>query len=194
MTLVIDLLQGSNVKQMSQNHGFQLVDECKGSASGVRNMAVNNLEGDTQLDSYPFNLHQDFEQNLFTGIYSAGLYGEDAMPNMSGFLPNMCPPLSAFLGPKCALWDCPRPAQGFDWSQEYCSGFHAALAMSEGPPGMIPVVRPGGIGLKDGLLFAALSAKTEGKDVGIPECEGAATAKSPWNAPGKFIFFTVVFF
>uniref|UniRef100_A0A5K0XTZ8 Uncharacterized protein n=1 Tax=Nymphaea colorata TaxID=210225 RepID=A0A5K0XTZ8_9MAGN len=28
--------------------------------------------------------------------------------------------------------------------------------------------------------------KTQGKDVGIPECEGAATTKSPWNAPGLF--------
>lgn len=49
---------------------------------------------------------------------------------------------------------------------------------------MTPVIRPKGIELKDTLLFAALSAKTQGKDVGVPECEGAATAKSPWNAPG----------
>ena len=110
------------------------------------------------------------------------------MQQISGYLPGICPPPSAFLGPKCALWDCPRPAQGVDWYQDYCSGFHAALAFSEGPPGMGPVLRPGGIGLKDGLLFAALSARAQGKDVGIPECEGAATAKSPWNAPGKYIF------
>ncbi|KAK5826964.1 hypothetical protein PVK06_021897 [Gossypium arboreum] len=30
----------------------------------------------------------------------------------------------------------------------------------------------------------ALGAKT--RDASIPECEGAATAKSPWNAPGLF--------
>ncbi|PNX92655.1 transcription factor VOZ1-like protein [Trifolium pratense] len=47
-----------------------------------------------------------------------------------------------------------------------------------------PVLRPGGIGLNDNLLLAALSANAKGKDVGIPECEGAAVAKSPWNAPG----------
>ncbi|KAK9024357.1 hypothetical protein V6N11_004524 [Hibiscus sabdariffa] len=40
--------------------------------------------------------------------------------------------------------------------------------------------------LKDGLLFAALNAKVQGKDVGIPECEGAISAKSPWNAPELF--------
>ncbi|KAK8521791.1 hypothetical protein V6N13_021869 [Hibiscus sabdariffa] len=46
-----------------------------------------------------------------------------------------------------------------------------------------PRIKPG---LKDGLLFAALSDKAQGKDVGIPECEGAASAKSPWNAPELF--------
>lgn len=49
---------------------------------------------------------------------------------------------------------------------------------------MTPVLRPGGIGLKDNLLFSALKAKTEGKNVRVPNCEGAATAKAPWNAPG----------
>lgn len=58
--------------------------------------------------------------------------------------------------------------------------------MNECPPGMTPVIRPGGIDLKDGPLFAALNAKIQGKNVGIPVCEGAATTKSPWNAPGKF--------
>jgi hypothetical protein len=47
------------------------------------------------------------------------------------------------------------------------------------------VIRPRGIELKDGPLFDALSAKIQGKNVGIPICEGAATAKSLWNAPGK---------
>ncbi|CAL9074641.1 unnamed protein product [Musa textilis] len=102
---------------------------------------------------------------------------------MSDVLPAICPPPSAFLSPKCALWDCPRPAQGSEWCQEYCSSFHATLAINEDLPGMTPVLRPGGIDLK-GPPFAALSAKTHGKNVGIPVCEGAATARSPWNAPG----------
>lgn len=32
---------------------------------------------------------------------------------------------------------------------------------------MSPVLQPGGIVLKDGLLFATLSARAQGKDVGI---------------------------
>jgi hypothetical protein len=110
--------------------------------------------------------------------------------HMSDLLPTICPPPSAFLRPKCALWDCPRPAQASEWCRDYCSTFHASLAMNECPPGMTPVIRPGGIDLKDSPLFAALSAKIQGKNVGIPVCEGAATAKSPWNAPGKFIAFS----
>ena len=61
------------------------------------------------------------------------------------------------------------------------------VALNEGPPGMGPVLRPGGIELKDGLLFAALGAKTVVKSFGIPKCEGAATKKSPWNAPGMVL-------
>jgi hypothetical protein len=67
---------------------------------------------------------------------------------------------------------------------DYCSNFHATLALSEGANGQSPVVRPGGIDLKDGPLFSSLSAKSHVKAVGIPECEGAATSKSPWNAHG----------
>ncbi|KAJ0257965.1 Transcription factor VOZ1 [Hirschfeldia incana] len=142
----------------------------------------NNFDGNTHLD---YNQYEFESTNFNTngGFNDCPTYGP--LP-ISAFIPTICPPPSAFLGPKCALWDCPRPAQGYDWFQDYCSSFHAALAFNEGPPGMNPVVRPGGIGLKDGLLFAALSAKAGGKDVGIPECEGAATAKSPWNAPELF--------
>ncbi|KAH7423103.1 hypothetical protein KP509_12G039200 [Ceratopteris richardii] len=96
------------------------------------------------------------------------------------------PPLAAFLGPKCALWDCPRPAVRSDWLLDYCSTFHATLALSEGAGGRSPVVRPGGIDLKDGPLFSSLLAKSQNKAVGIPECEGAATSKSPWNAHELF--------
>lgn len=174
------------MNQVHQEPGFPLVD-CKNSTSRVCNVSVNNLEGATHLDYHQYELHQDFDHNFYTGFNGTGLSGEETLPHISSYLPSICPPPSAFLGPKCALWDCPRPAQGLDWCQDYCSSFHAALALNEGPPGMGPVLRPGGIGLKDGLLFAALSAKAQGKDVGIPECEGAATAKSPWNAPGNLI-------
>ncbi|KAI5331676.1 hypothetical protein L3X38_021802 [Prunus dulcis] len=179
--------EGFTVNQGQHELGFpSLADQCKSSPSGVHNAAANNLEGANHLDYHQYELHQEFEHNFYTCFNSTALSGEDALPHVSAYLPSICPPPSAFLGPKCALWDCPRPAQGLDWWQDYCSSFHAALALNEGPPGMGPVLRPGGIGLKDGLLFAALSAKAQGKDVGIPECEGAATAKSPWNAPELF--------
>jgi hypothetical protein len=102
------------------------------------------------------------------------------------------PPLAAYLHPKCALWDCPRPARGGNEGTYYCSSFHEDLAVNEGAPGMYPVVRPGGIDLKDGPLFAALAARVDGHAVGIPELQGAATSKSPWNATGEithFLFF-----
>ncbi|KOM31587.1 hypothetical protein LR48_Vigan01g114200 [Vigna angularis] len=168
-----------------QQHDFPLIDECKNSTSSVQNAAANNPDGHA-LEYHQFDLHQDYDHGFYTGFNGTGYCEEDAIPHISSYLPSICPPPSAFLGPKCALWDCPRPAQGLDWCQDYCSSFHAALALNEGPPGMAPVLRPGGIGLKDNLLFAALSAKAQGKDVGIPECEGAATAKSPWNAPELF--------
>lgn len=194
------MFQGFGVNHVQQEHEFSLV-ECKNPTLGVCNVAVNNLEGASHLDYHQFELQQDFGHQFYTDFSGTGLCAEDGLPHISSYLPSMCPPPSAFLGPKCALWDCPRPAQGLDCCQDYCSGFHASLALNEGPPGMSPVLRPGGIGLKDALLFAALSAKVQGKDVGIPECEGAATAKSPWNAPGMFflscltfIFFAIFFF
>ncbi|KAK6917624.1 hypothetical protein RJ641_018377 [Dillenia turbinata] len=177
---------GQNMNTVPPENVFPLVDQCKGSPSGVCDIAVNNMGLSTQPVYHQYDLHQNFEQNYFSGFGNTGQCGEDPIPQLPAYLPNICPPPSAFLGPKCALWDCPRPAQGLDWCQDYCSSFHAALALNEGPPGMTPVLRPGGIGLKDGLLFAAVSAKAQGKDVGIPECEGAATSKSPWNAPELF--------
>uniref|UniRef100_A0A6N2KZQ0 Transcription factor VOZ1 n=1 Tax=Salix viminalis TaxID=40686 RepID=A0A6N2KZQ0_SALVM len=184
--------EGYAVNHGQQEHAFPFVDQCKDSPTGVHSLAISNIEGAAQLDYHQFDLPQTFEQNFYTDFNGTDLGEEDGIPHVSSYLPSMCPPPSAFLGPKCALWDCPRPAQGgLEWCQDYCSSFHHSLALNEGPPGMSPVLRPGGIGLKDGLLFAALSAKAEEKDVGIPECEGAATAKSPWNAPELFDLFVL---
>lgn len=99
---------------------------------------------------------------------------------------SMVPPIAAYLHPKCALWDCPRPARGGCEGTFYCSSFHEDLALNEGAPGNCPVVRPGGIDLKDGPLFSALAARVGGHAVGIPELQGAATSKSPWNATDLF--------
>ncbi|KAL8032523.1 hypothetical protein ABFX02_13G102100 [Erythranthe guttata] len=179
-----------NMSSGPQEQGFHLVDECKISGMGVNNMGTdNNMSLPTQLDYHSYHTNQPFEQQYYFGFDGTELVGEDGLPQSTGYQHNISPPPSAFLGPKCALWDCPRPALGLDWSQksdDYCSIYHAGLAPNEGYPGSPPVVRPGGIGLKDNLLFAALGAKAQGKDVGVPECEGAATAKSPWNAPELF--------
>ncbi|KAH9748882.1 transcription factor VOZ1 [Citrus sinensis] len=111
--------EGYGVNQGEQQHSFPLVDQCKNSSSGVHSTAINNLEGSTLLDYHHFDLHQEFEQNFYAGYNVSNFCGEDAMQQISGYLP-------------------------------------------------------------------ALSARAQGKDVGIPECEGAATAKSPWNAPELF--------
>ncbi|KAK6149959.1 hypothetical protein DH2020_017484 [Rehmannia glutinosa] len=181
--------EGFNMPKGPQEQVFQLLDQCKSAGMEVNNMGMNNVSLATQLDYHSYDFHQEFEQPYLIGFDGTGFVGEDGIPQISGYQQNICPPPSAFLGPKCALWDCPRPALGLDWCQksdDYCSIYHAGIAPNEGYPGRPPVVRPGGIGLKDNLLFAALGAKAQGKEVGIPECEGAATAKSPWNAPELF--------
>ncbi|KAI9121313.1 hypothetical protein K1719_008346 [Acacia pycnantha] len=178
-----NLQTGCNVifQEDQKQHEFPLVDEHKHSTSGV---VANNFEGATL--EYQFGPNQDFDRSFYASFNDSAFREDDTIPHVTSYVPSVCLPPSAFLGPKCALWDCPRPAQGLEWSQDYCSSFHAALALNEGPPGMAPVLRPGGIGLKDNLLFAALHSKAQGRDVGIPECEGAATTKSPWNAPELF--------
>lgn len=173
------------MNQELTEHGFPYGNEYQSNLPAESDHAIINcLDGTTHLDYQQFSLHQELHHNLYLDIGTSEQNGGDVLPHMSGFLPTICPPPSAFLGPKCALWDCPRPAQGSEWCQDYCSSFHATLALNEAPPGMTPVVRPCGIDLKDGPLFAALCAKIQGKNVGIPVCEGAATAKSPWNASG----------
>ncbi|KAL8108141.1 transcription factor VOZ1-like [Apium graveolens] len=168
--------------EVPQQHGFVSVDQYKDSISGATEMRVNNMGVPCQIDYNLFDLHQGLE--TFTEFDNSDFCGEVAVPQTDSFLPCICPPPSAFLGPKCALWDCPRPVQG--WNQDYCSTFHGNLAPNEGRPGMTPVLRPGGIGLKYNLLFSAVKAKIEGKYVGVPDCEGAATARCPWNAAELF--------
>ncbi|CAN4084127.1 unnamed protein product [Withania somnifera] len=173
--------EGFNATPVPQEQGYQLIDQCKSMPLVVHNAVINNLGVATQLDYHSFDPKQDFDQFGFDAL---NLCLEDDLPPIQ-----ISPPPSAFLGPKCALWDCPRPAMGSDWCQkshDYCSDYHASLAPNEGYLGRPPVVRPMGVGLKDNLLFQALSAKAQGKEVGVPECKGAATAKSPWNAPELF--------
>jgi hypothetical protein len=166
----------------SQGHGFQGCHQPNSSASGLQNVVVSAPDITTLLDCQQFTLDEEFDPGLFGGTNDIEECGKNAESND---LQYVSPPPSAFMGPKCALWDCTRPAQVAKWLEDYCSSFHATLALNEGPPGMTPVLRPRGINLKDNLLFDALIAKMQGKNVGIPQCEGAAVMKSPWNAAGK---------
>ncbi|XP_026404516.1 transcription factor VOZ1-like [Papaver somniferum] len=179
------------LNQVPQEHGYELYDQGVGqhgeSPSVMQPNMFNNYEAFNEFDLDQFDLHQEFDRNLSIDFDGTKQCGEDAGQSSSQAGPNMRFPTSGISGPKCALWDCTRRAQGSEWYQDYCSSSHAGLAMEEGALGMTPVVRPG-IDLKDGPLLAALKAKVQGKDVGIPECEGAATTKCPWNAPELFDF------
>lgn len=172
-----DYLLNSN----TQGHVLQEFDQFKDS-SGFQTIVGSSPDISAFLDCHHFMLDEGFNQGVSVATDGINECGGNAETND---LPYVSPPPSAFMGPKCALWDCTRPAQGSECYNDYCSNFHASLALNEGPPGMTPVLRPRGIGLKDNLLFNALSAKTQGKNVGIPQCEGAASTKSPWNATGK---------
>lgn len=162
-----------------QGLGSQEFYQC-GIDLGMHNTVVNDSD---QLDYLHFDFHQDDEHGHYGETNNDKQIGHDFGANI---LPLVNPPPSAFLGPKCALWDCQRPAQRSEWCLDYCSTMHADLALSEGGPGMNPVLRPGGIGLKDDRLLSSLIAKMQGKNVGIPECHGAAIEKSPWNASKLF--------
>ncbi|CAI9292766.1 unnamed protein product [Lactuca saligna] len=191
------LQQGASLRSFSPDISrlLQLYDEEDDATSGLAAPKPDpDAQNATQNATSTFHkMCQEQGVDTSFGINTTGVHNPDGLPQIGTYLPNICPPPSAFLGPKCALWDCPRPVQGWCseravqwWCANYCSGLHATIAQNEGQPGMTPVIRPKGIELKDNLLFAALCAKAQGKTVGVPECEGAATAKSPWNAPELF--------
>ena len=171
-----------------EDQSFQGFPELK--VSALDDTVANNSNLATALEHHQVDAYQDFNDALINGANGANQCVQDALPNV---IPDISPPPSAFLGPKCALWDCPRPAQGSDLCQDYCSSGHTILAINEGLPGITPVLRPRGIDMKDGPLFSALNLRIQGKEVGIPECEGAASTKSPWNAPGRSIYLLLSF-
>ncbi|XBI19248.1 hypothetical protein VPH35_060822 [Triticum aestivum] len=175
------------VNQELSVEDFLYDDDYKINLPGSNPEILNNLEGIGHQEYLQFNLPQELPPNAYLDMNNYGQNAGDGFLHMSDLLTTMSPAPASFLRPKCALWDCPRPAQGSESWQDYCSMYHAELAVKEeGPPGTMPVIRPRGIDLKDGPLFAALSAKIQGKHVGVPVCEGAATTKSPWNAPELF--------
>lgn len=95
-------------------HHFEVQPDLK------QNTPVNNSDLSTQLDSHQLDVHQDFDYELLTGTNDTKRFEQDAIPSTSNetkqcdqdaipnILPEICPPPSAFLGPKCALWDCFR--------------------------------------------------------------------------------------
>lgn len=170
-----------------QEHCFQGSDRHKSSTSGLHKIVAGVSDTTSQLDYSQLNLHKELEHELPVG----GGCGEECEKDVGSIILQMICPPSAFMGPKCALWDCTRPALGSEWYKDYCSSFHATLASKEGSPGVTPVLRPGGISLKDKLLFVAANVKAQGKNVGIPYCEGAANTKSPWNATGKLKYLSL---
>ncbi|KAI4383330.1 hypothetical protein MLD38_009180 [Melastoma candidum] len=157
---------------------------CNGNAtSNLDNAAVSESDLSAYVDYLQFDLHHPVSHGENHDHHVTKQLGDDSETCL---FPYVSPPPAAFMGPKCALWDCQRPAQGSDLCKDYCSSMHADLAFNEGGAGLSPVLRPGGTGLKDDRLLSALVAKMDGKFVGIPECPGAAVEKSPWNASKLF--------
>ncbi|KAI3849589.1 hypothetical protein MKX03_010792, partial [Papaver bracteatum] len=80
----------------------------------------NNYESFNEFDLDQFDLHQEFDRNLSIDFDGTKQCGEDAGQSSSHAGPNMRFPTSGISGPKCALWDCTRRAQGSEWYQDYC--------------------------------------------------------------------------
>ncbi|KAI5434386.1 hypothetical protein KIW84_021285 [Lathyrus oleraceus] len=62
-------------------------------------MATNKKDG-LALEYHQFDLHQDFDHNLYTGFNSTNFSEEEVIPHISSYLPSTYPHPSAFLGPK----------------------------------------------------------------------------------------------
>ncbi|CAN6337082.1 unnamed protein product [Urochloa humidicola] len=162
-------------------------DDYKINLPGSDEDHFNNVDAIDPLEQQQFNLPLDLPPNSYIDADNSEQNTGDVFVHMSDLLTTIWPSPSQYLGPKCALWDCGRPVGGSEDSGDYCNPYHAGLALNDdGLLGTRPVMRPKGIDLKDGPLFAALIAKVQGKNVGIPLCGGAATSKSPWNAPELF--------
>jgi hypothetical protein len=162
-------------------------DDYKINLPGSNEDHFNNLHGIGPLEHEQFDLPLDVPPDSYIDANNSEQNTGDVFVHMSDLLTTIWPSPSQYLGPKCALWDCGRPVGGSEDSGDYCNPYHAGLALNDdGLLGTRPVMRPRGIDLKDGPLFSALIAKVQGKNVGIPVCGGAATSKSPWNAPELF--------
>jgi len=180
-----DALNSTETHGQQLHYGYEGFDPSINSAPDFHDQKLSsNLDITSQYDYIFSEVRQELDNSPSTKLDSS-----EEIDNFAEFSTpsSVRVPPSAFLGPKCALWDCTRPAQGSEWYLDYCSNYHGTLALNEDSPGTAPVLRPGGISLKDNLLIDALRAKTQGKNVGIPVCEGAVNTKCPWNAAGESI-------
>ncbi|KAI3877838.1 hypothetical protein MKX03_022561 [Papaver bracteatum] len=102
-----------------QEHGYELYDQGVGqhgeSPSVMHPNMFNNYEAFNEFDLDQFDLHQKFDHNLSIDFDGTKKCGEDAGQSSSQAGPNMRFPTSGISGPKCALWDCTRRAQGSEW-------------------------------------------------------------------------------
>ncbi|CAN1351490.1 Transcription factor VOZ1 [Linum perenne] len=167
----------------TQNQDFHGLDQTRGFSDVFGGIEHTSLDLSAFLDSDQFNLAEGIDYVLPVDPNANEGFKKNTEPSTPSYV---SPPASAFMGPKCALWECTRPAQGSESSKDYCSSLHRDVAVSDGGPGRPPIVRPKGIGVKDNFLFDALTARIQGKDVGIPQCAGAASERSPWNASDLF--------
>ncbi|KAI3892101.1 hypothetical protein MKX03_025267, partial [Papaver bracteatum] len=92
------------MNQVPQEHGYELYDQGVG-----------------QHGESP----SEFDRNLNIDFDGTKQCGEDAGQSSSQAGPNMHFTTFGISGPKCALWDCTRHAQGSEWYQDYCSSSHA---------------------------------------------------------------------
>ncbi|KAG2309493.1 hypothetical protein Bca52824_029241 [Brassica carinata] len=151
-----DAVNNTQPHDQQLHFAFQEFDPSINTAPDFHGQKLTSLDITSQLDYHLSEVRQEFNSSP-----SVKLDVSDASENYTEFTTPQSvrvPPPSAFLGPKCALWDCTRPAHGSDWYLDYCNN----------------------------LLIDALRGKTLGKNVGIPVCEGAVNTKCPWNAAELF--------
>ncbi|KAM1017496.1 hypothetical protein ACFX13_047806 [Malus domestica] len=151
-------------------------DQCH-TASSFQNTVVHSSDLATQINDNHFEFPNYLYEGLFISRNDIKQSEEDVVPNV---LPDICPPESAFLGPKCALWDRSRPAQVS--CQDYCSGCHALLARNEGFPGNTPILRPHFLSsrvkrLGSGSFLVSLEGPLR-VETGLPEYSGRGWHRS----------------
>jgi hypothetical protein len=103
---------------------FLYDDDYKIDLSGSNLDVLNNLEGIVQLEYPQLNLSQELAPNVYIDMSYCGQSARGVLLHMTDLFTTMTSTPSAFLKPKCALWDCPRPDVGSERWHDYCSMYH----------------------------------------------------------------------